>query len=52
MDPILCIHEHFDLIFNSNINVKHNKYIYIFSFKEFLVNARWNSIVMNLSHSK
>jgi len=29
MDPILYIYEHFDLIFNSNFNVKHNKFIYI-----------------------
>jgi hypothetical protein len=29
MDPRLCIYEHFDLIFNSNINVKHNNFLYI-----------------------
>jgi len=29
MDPKLWINEHFDLIFNSNINVKHNKILYI-----------------------
>jgi hypothetical protein len=26
MDPRLWIYEHFDLIFNSNINVKYNKF--------------------------
>ncbi len=26
MDTRLCIYEHFDLIFNSNIHVKHNKF--------------------------
>ncbi len=29
MDPRLCIYEHFDLIFNLNINVKHKKNLYI-----------------------
>jgi hypothetical protein len=29
MDPRLCRYEHFYLIFNSNINVKHNKFLYI-----------------------
>jgi hypothetical protein len=29
MDRGVCIHEHFDLIFNSNIDVKHNKFLYI-----------------------
>ncbi len=29
MDPKLQIYEHFDLIFNSNINVKHNNFLYI-----------------------
>jgi hypothetical protein len=28
IDPRLCIYEHFDLIFNSNINMKHNKFLY------------------------
>jgi hypothetical protein len=29
MDLRLCIYEHFDLMINSNINVKHNKFLYI-----------------------
>jgi hypothetical protein len=29
MDLILWIYEHFDLIFVSNINMKHNKFLYI-----------------------
>jgi hypothetical protein len=29
MDRRLWIYEHFHLIFNSNINVKHNKILYI-----------------------
>jgi len=29
MDPKLQIYEHFDLIFNSNINLKYNKFLYI-----------------------
>jgi hypothetical protein len=29
MDPRLWIYEHFDLIFNSNINVEHKKKLYI-----------------------
>jgi hypothetical protein len=33
MDPIVWIYEHFDFIFNSNINVKHNKFLYIHFFK-------------------
>jgi hypothetical protein len=28
MDPRFWLYEHFDLIFNSNINVKHNKFLY------------------------
>jgi hypothetical protein len=35
MDTRLCIYEHFDLIFNSNINVTHNKFLYI-HFKKLL----------------
>jgi hypothetical protein len=31
MDPRIWIYEHFDLIFNSNINVKDNKFLYIHS---------------------
>ncbi len=29
MESRFCIYENFDLIFNSNINVKYNKFLYI-----------------------
>jgi hypothetical protein len=41
MDPKICIYEHFDLIFNSNINVKHNKFLYIHLGKN-MVSAKCN----------
>jgi hypothetical protein len=41
MDIKLCIYEHFDLIFNSNINVKH-KQVFMHPFAEIIVSAKCN----------